>query len=141
MQGSPVRVRASALQPARKCGASLRRLQGAADDLLFTGPRGMHVERRWLTRTVLAPATTKAGVPWASFHTFRHTCASLLFAAGKSTKQVQVWLGHADPAFTLRVYVHLLDDGLGDADFFDEAAWAQSRPPAPSAADEPIANT
>lgn len=23
------------------------------------------------------------------------------------------WLGHADPAFTLRTYVHLLDEGVG----------------------------
>jgi site-specific recombinase XerC len=73
---------------------------------------------------VLDPATKKAGVPWVSFHVFRHTCASILFAEGKSPKQVQVWLGHSDPAFTLRVYVHLLDDGLGDADFFDRATWA-----------------
>jgi hypothetical protein len=35
---------------------------------------------------------------------------------------VQVWLGHSDPAFTLRVYVHLLDDGLSDADFLDGAS-------------------
>ena len=56
-----------------------------------------------------------------SFHTFRHTCASLLFEAGKDVKQVQEWLGHADPAITLRTYVHLMDDGLGDADFLDRA--------------------
>jgi integrase len=56
-----------------------------------------------------------------SFHTFRHTCASLLFEAGKDVKQVQEWLGHADPAITLRTYVHLMDDGLGDADFLDLA--------------------
>ena len=30
-----------------------------------------------------------------------------------------MWLGHADPGFTLRTYVHLIDDGLGDADFLD----------------------
>jgi integrase len=48
-----------------------------------------------------------------SFHTFRHTCASLLFAEGRNIKQVQEWLGHADPGFTLRTYVHLLDAGLG----------------------------
>jgi integrase len=63
----------------------------------------------------------------AAFHTFRHTCASLLFAAGKTAKQVQVWLGHTDPAFTLRVYVNLMDDGLGDA--LDEATWAQQTAP------------
>jgi hypothetical protein len=34
-------------------------------------------------------------------------------------KQVAAWLGHADPAFTLRTYVHLMDDGPGDADFLD----------------------
>ena len=28
-------------------------------------------------------------------------------------------IGHADPGFTLRTYVHLMDDGLGDAAFFD----------------------
>ena len=53
---------------------------------------------------------------------FRHTCASVLFAAGKNLKQVQEWLGHADPGFTLRTYVHLMDDGLGDAQFLDDLA-------------------
>jgi hypothetical protein len=58
---------------------------------------------------------------WISFHTFRHTCASLLFESGKNIRQVATWLGHADPAFTLRTYVHLLDAGLGDAGFLDDA--------------------
>lgn len=54
-----------------------------------------------------------------SFHTFRHTCASLLFEAGRNVRQVAEWLGHADPSFTLRTYVHLLDSGVGDATFLD----------------------
>ena len=54
-----------------------------------------------------------------SFHTFRHTCASLLFDAGRNVKQVQEWLGHADPGFTLRTYVHLLDAGVGEGLEFD----------------------
>jgi integrase len=52
-------------------------------------------------------------VSWAAFHTLRHTCASLLFAQGRNAVQVQRWLGHHSPAFTLSVYVHLLDDDLG----------------------------
>jgi integrase len=56
-------------------------------------------------------------MPWVSFHTFRHTCASLLFANGKDIKQIQTWLGHADAGFTLRTYVHLLEEGVGSADF------------------------
>ena len=72
-------------------------------------------------RRFLDAATERADVPWVGFHTFRHTCASLLFENGKNIKQVSVWLGHADPAFTLRTYVHLMDDGLGGVDFLDEA--------------------
>ena len=55
--------------------------------------------------------------------TFRHTCASMLFEAGRNVKQVQEWLGHADPGFTLRTYVHLMDAGVGDADFLDQAVY------------------
>ena len=36
-------------------------------------------------------------------------------------KQAQEWLGHADPSFTLKTYVHLIDEGLGDATFLDAA--------------------
>jgi integrase len=50
-----------------------------------------------------------------TFHAFRHTCASMLFGSEKNIAQVPKWLGHADPAITLRTYVHLLDAGLGDA--------------------------
>ena len=35
-----------------------------------------------------------------------------MIAAGWSPKRVQVELGHADPAFTLRVYGHLWPDEL-----------------------------
>ena len=70
-------------------------------------------------RRVLDRATARAGVEWVSFHTFRHTCASLLFEAEKNVRQVADWLGHADPAFTVRTYVHLMDEGLGDAAFLD----------------------
>jgi Phage integrase family len=67
-------------------------------------------------------------MPWVSFHTFRHTCASLLFANGKDIKQIQTWLGHADAAFTLRTYVHLLEEGVGSADFLDDAVEIDREP-------------
>jgi Phage integrase family len=54
-----------------------------------------------------------------TYHTLRHTCGSLLFEAGRNVKQVSEWLGHADPSFTLNTYVHLLDEGIGDAEFMD----------------------
>lgn len=72
-------------------------------------------------RNALHPAREAIGMEWVTFHTFRHTCASLLFEAGRNIRQVAEWLGHTDPSFTLRTYVHLMDGGLGDADFLDRA--------------------
>jgi hypothetical protein len=67
-----------------------------------------------IRRDVLDPAAAAAKLEGITFHTFRHTCASVLFESGKNIRQVAAWLGHADPAFTLRTYVHLLDRGLGE---------------------------
>ncbi|HEV3002264.1 MAG TPA: tyrosine-type recombinase/integrase [Solirubrobacteraceae bacterium] len=93
--------------------------------LVFTTPSGARLDRHNLLSKVLAPAGRAAGVPWVTPHTFRHTCASLLFApvehggGGKNAKQVQEWLGHHSPAYTLKEYVHLVDAGVGDATFLD----------------------
>lgn len=99
--------------------------QAGPGDLVFTTPSGTRVNRHNVSRRILRPAATAAGVPWASLHTFRHTCASILFApleqggGAKNVKAVQEWLGHHDAGFTLRTYVHLLEEGVGDAEFFD----------------------
>jgi integrase len=109
---------------AAQLAATLRERRGRSyageDAPVFTTHRGLSLNARNLRRRVLDPATKPLGLGWIGFHTFRHTCASLLFAGGKDVKQVQEWLGHADPGFTLRTYVHLLDEGLGSADFLDE---------------------
>jgi Phage integrase family len=57
---------------------------------------------------------------WVGFHTFRHTAATILFRAGWNAIQVQKQLGHSDPGFTQRVYVHLLPEDLPDPSFLDE---------------------
>jgi integrase len=114
------------------------------DKPVFSTSVGTELRPANVYRRVLAPAaisvgmfievpiTDKDGEPTGrtrkrstvSFHTFRHTCASMLFEAGRDVKQVQEWLGHSDPVFTLRTYVHLMDDGVGDASFFDAAVRA-----------------
>jgi hypothetical protein len=81
---------------------------------------------------VLKPAARRAGVPWAGFHTFRHTCATTLFRRGLNAKQVQVWLGHHSPAFTLATYVHFLADDLPDAAFLDDVTGPGATPAATS---------
>lgn len=42
------------------------------------------------------------------FHVLRHTFASVVLAAGETITQLAAWLGHGDPAFTLRTYVHFM---------------------------------
>jgi integrase len=88
---------------------------------VFLSPQGRHLSDGNLRRRVLKPACESAGVPWVTFHTFRHTCASLLFEGGKDVKQVAAWLGHKDPSLTLRRYISLMDSGVGDAEFLDHA--------------------
>jgi integrase len=84
------------------------------DDLVFPVGNGSPIMPNNLRRRVLKPAAQEAGVPWVGFHSFRHTCASLLFAQGRNAVQVQRWLGHHSAAFTLARYVHLLDGDLGE---------------------------
>lgn len=83
-------------------------------DLVFPSQAGTPLQYSNVRRRVLMPLAEEAGVPWVGFHTLRHTCATRLFAAGRNAVQVQRWLGHHSAAFTLSVYVHLLDDDLGD---------------------------
>jgi integrase len=85
------------------------------EDLVFPASNGAYLHVGNLRRRVLKPAREKTGLEWVGFHTFRHTCASLLFASGRNAVQVQRWLGHHSAAFTLSRYVHLLDGDLGEA--------------------------
>lgn len=116
--------------------------QGEPDELLFTSEWGKQIAASNLMRRVLKPAAVRAGLgqwattradssttgptttstttsaratraeTWVGFHTFRHTAATTLFRSGWNAKQVQRFLGHSDAGFTLRVYVHLLDEDL-----------------------------
>ncbi len=90
-----------------------------SNELLFASETGRMIDQSNLTSRVLKPAARRAGVPWASYHTFRHTAASAFFRAGWNAKQVQLVLGHHSPAFTLATYVHLIPDDLPSADFLD----------------------
>lgn len=92
----------------------LRALGTAEDEFVFRSSVGTIVDPDNLAERVLSPACAEAGAEWAAFHTFRHTVASRLFAEGRNPAQVQRWLGHHSPAFTLSTYVHLLDDDLGE---------------------------
>src|SRR5262249_24963388 len=99
----------------------LWRVKGTQPDdaLAFPSGAGTYLSPSNVAARILKPAAKRAGVPWAGFHTLRHTCATLLFRNGLNAKQVQMWLGHHSPAFTLATYVHLLPDDLPEPSFLD----------------------
>lgn len=55
-------------------------------------------------------ASCKKGeeLPYIGLHGLRHTCATLLIAAGTDIETVSYRLGHSDAAVTWRVYTHYL---------------------------------
>ncbi|MEX2203815.1 MAG: tyrosine-type recombinase/integrase [Actinomycetota bacterium] len=59
----------------------------------------------------------------ARFHDLRHTCASLLIAAGEQPKVIQHFLGHANIRVTLDVYGHLFEEFAASAAERLDAAW------------------
>ena len=78
---------------------------------VFPTKTGKHLDYNNLYRRVLAPNQKKAGLTTGA-HVLRHTCATNLFKNGFNAKQVQIWMGHHSPAFTLAIYLHLLPNDL-----------------------------
>jgi integrase len=88
-------------------------------ELVFRTERGSARNKDNLRARILGPALIRAdrlleagGHPTLpsriSPHSLRHTFASLLFAIGEDPVSVMYQLGHTDPAFTLRVYAHVM---------------------------------
>lgn len=98
----------------------LRKAVRASDEQpVFIGRNGGPLDASTAFRVVKS-AARRAGVQWAGLHTLRHTCATMLFRQGLNAVQVQLWLGHHSPAFTIATYVHLLPEDLPSPDFLDE---------------------
>ena len=95
-----------------------------ADDLLFTAPRGGQVSGPNLTR-----ALRWGDLSSHRIHDLRHTAATRWIAAGVSITIVSAWLGHADPAITLRIYAgYLEENSLASLDLLRAAALMIARP-------------
>lgn len=91
------------------------RLATAPDeDLIFTGRNGRSLDRSKLYAVVRA-AGERAGIEWpVGLHTFRHSCASIMFRRGVPKEAIRRLLGHHSWDFTAGTYLHLDDDDLPD---------------------------
>jgi integrase len=75
------------------------------DDPVFMTTHGNPVDARTTAAKFLKPAAKACGVPWVSWHSFRHTNATLAEASGMSSAGRQKLLGHASEAMALH-YTH-----------------------------------
>ena len=82
--------------------------RGDSSSLLLLNEAGGPVDPNNVRQRVLKPLVQEIGAPWAGFHTFRHTFASMHLANGTNIVQLSRVLGHHSPAFTLSRYTHLL---------------------------------
>ena len=89
------------------------------DDPVFVTSTGKPRSRHNLRQDVVEPVVARANqvceerglqpLPLGiTPHKLRHTFASILVAIGKDPTYVMQQLGHTDPAFTLRVYAHVM---------------------------------
>jgi integrase len=91
------------------------RLAPAADDaLVFSTSTGAPLDRSKLYAMARA-AGERAGIEWpVGLHTFRHSCASIMFRRGVPKEAIRRLLGHHSWDFTAGTYLHLDDDDLPD---------------------------
>jgi integrase len=79
--------------------------------LYLYNPDKEPLNRPRFNATAWKPAIRASGIEdnrHNGMHVLRHTYASVLLDAGESIKALSLYLGHADPGFTLRIYTHLL---------------------------------
>ena len=73
-------------------------------------PKGTPLNQKNLYNRELAPACDRIKQPRVSWHSFRHTHATLLTDVGESIKTTQSLLGHSDLGTTLNTYAHVIPD-------------------------------
>ncbi len=83
--------------------------------LVFRTSKGTPLNAKNLYNRQLAPACDAITEPRVSFHSFRHTHATLLGDVGGSLKTAQSLLGHSDLKTTLAVYTHAIPDSQRQA--------------------------
>jgi integrase len=78
----------------------------APTDPVFATKFGTHISAHNIRR-MLRPIVADLGLPWVTPHVFRHSLATALRDAGHDANAIARVLGHTDPGFTQRTYIHV----------------------------------
>ncbi len=79
-------------------------------DLVFPNTEGRITSHDNIVKRHFEPALKRAGLRHVSFHSLRHTNASMRISAGQNIKYIQNQLGHSSINITLDIYGHLFND-------------------------------
>lgn len=79
-------------------------------DLMFPSQEGMITYHDNAVKRHFDPTLRKAGLRHVSFHSLRHTNASMRILAGQNIKYMSTQMGHSSVKVTLDVYGHLFND-------------------------------
>ena len=79
-------------------------------DLVFPNTEGKPAYHDNVVKRHFEPALKRAGLRHVSFHSLRHTNASMRISAGQNIKYIQTQLGHSSIQITLDIYGHLFND-------------------------------
>lgn len=82
--------------------------EGTLGDAVFVAPDGNYLQPSNMRQRSFGKILARADVPEIRFHDLRHTCATMLLAAGENIKVVSERLGHSSVKMTLEVYAHVL---------------------------------
>ena len=82
-------------------------------DLVFPNQAGKPMNADNLYHRGFKPLLGKAGLSGFTFHSLRHTCATLLLSKNVNPKIVSEMLGHATISQTMDTYSHVMP-GMGD---------------------------
>jgi len=80
------------------------------NDLVFAGKKGEPLDYKNLYHRHFKRILKEAGLPDIRLYDLRHTCSTLLLAAGENPKIVSERLGHSSVTITLDTYSHVLPD-------------------------------
>lgn len=89
---------------------ALRRPEAEVVDLVFGTRQGQPLSRHNLLRRQLRPVCNKLGMHGITWHSLRHSHATMLDASGASLGTVQALLGHSTSEITREVYLHAIPE-------------------------------
>ena len=85
-------------------------LASSNDEPIFRSKKGKYLRHNNFYKRIFRTKANEIGIDGITFHELRHTAISQAISAGADILAVSKIAGHSNPAITLNIYAHELDD-------------------------------